>query len=227
MRRFALKIYFSVLIIAFNNIAYAQTDNIGHCYNSCPEGADDSNHLIVRPIYALSYNTITKSADWVAYKVSGAAIGIASSLSRDAVKDNYVEDTLAVEDFIDSESSNLVRSQYISLIDFAGTPFWRDVNYLTNSVARTLTLNQGAWYGLDWSIRNFVNRHGEVYVITGPIFDVEDNSLVLLTDTSHRVPNRFFKVIVNKSGHSAAFILAQSAAVLVHHCQMIATIDEI
>ena len=64
-------------------------------------------------------------------------------------------------------------------------------------------------------------------MVTGPIFDIEENSLVLLTDTPHRVPDRFFKVIVNHLGHSAAFILAQSAAVHVHHCEMIATIDEI
>ena len=64
-------------------------------------------------------------------------------------------------------------------------------------------------------------------MVTGPIFDIEENSLVLLTDTPHRVPDKFFKVIVNNLGHTAAFILAQSAAVHVHHCEMIATIDEI
>ena len=183
--RIVLKIYLSVVLIVFNSFAYGQAYKIGLCYNGCPEGAKDSNHLIVRPIYALSYNTNTKSADWVAYKVSGTSIGIASSLSRDAVQDNYVKDTLTSEDFFDSERVNLVRSHYVSLIDFAGTPFWRDVNYLTNNIARTLSLSQGAWYGLDWSIRNFVNRQGEVYVVTGPIFDVEENSLVLLTDTPH------------------------------------------
>jgi len=227
VNRIVLKFYFSVLLLTLANISYGQEYKIAHCYDGCPEGASDSNHLIMRPIYALSFNTTTKSADWVAYKVSGASIGIASSLSRDAVQDNYVKDTLAVEDFLDSERVDLIRSQYVSLIDFAGTPFWSDVNYLTNNIARTLSLSQGAWYGLDWSIRNFVNRLDEVYVITGPIFDVEDTSLALLTDTPHRVPDRFFKVIVNNLGQSAAFILAQSAAVHVHHCEMIASIDEI
>ena len=102
-----------------------------------------------------------------------------------------------------------MRSQYVSLVDFAGTPFWRDVNYLTNSVARTASLSQGAWYGLDWSIRNYVNRQGEVYIVTGPIFDTEDEDRVsglLQTDTPHRVPDKFFKVVVNNLGQSAAFI---------------------
>ena len=211
-------------------MAHGQTLKIAHCYDGCPVGAEDSNHLIVRPIYALSYDTITKSADWVAYKLSPGSIGIASSLSREAVHDDYVEDTLQEEDFLGLEDLDLERSQYVSLVDFAGTPFWSDVNYLTNSVARTRSLSQGAWYGLDWSIRNYVNRQGPVYVLTGPIFDTEDAEAVsaaLGIDTSHRVPDKFFKVVVNNLGQSAAFILPQSAAVHVHHCEMIASIEDI
>ena len=176
---------------------------VAHCYDGCPEGAEDSNHLIVRPTYALSYNTITKSADWVAYKLSPGSIGIASSLSRAAVRDDYVEDILQEVDFLGSEGLGLERSRYVSLVDFAGTPLWSDVNYLTNSVARTKSLSQGAWNGLDWLIRNNVNRQGPVFVLTGPIFDAEDAetiSAVLETDTPHRVPDKFFKVVVNNLG---------------------------
>ncbi len=225
-----MNIYIPFLLLALINMANGQILKIAHCYDGCPNGAEDSNHLILRPIYALSYNMKTKSADWVAYKLSPGSIGIASSLSREAVHDNYVEDTLKEEDFLGSEEPGLLRSQYVSLVDFAGTPFWRDVNYLTNSVARTASLSQGAWYGLDWSIRNYVNRQGEVYVVTGPIFDAEDEDRVselLQTDTSHRVPDKFFKVVVNNLGQSAAFILSQSAPVHVHHCEMIASIDDI
>ena len=46
---------------------YAQNFKIGHCYEGCPLGGSEQNHLIVRPIYALSYNTQTKSADWVSF----------------------------------------------------------------------------------------------------------------------------------------------------------------
>ena len=227
-----MNIYFPFLLLALINMANGQILKVAHCYDGCPNGAEDSNHLILRPIYALSYNMNTKSADWVAYKLSPGSIGIASSLSREAVYDNYVEDTLKEEDFLGSEELGLLRSQYVSIVDFAGTPFWRDVNYLTNSIARTASLSQGAWYGLDWSIRNYVNRQGEVYVVTGPIFDAEDEdedrvSELLQTDTAHRVPDKFFKVVVNNLGQSAAFILSQSAPVHVHHCEMIASIEDI
>ena len=222
-----VNILLSFLFLLVGNLSSAQSYKIGHCYNGCPQGTSEENHLIIRSIYALSYNTLTKSADWVSYKVSADSIGIASSLSRAAVRDGYVKATLTEEDFAKSEDIGLVRSQYASLVDFAGTPFWNEVNYLTNNIARTSSLSQGAWYGLDWSIRNLVNRQGEVYVLTGPIFDSNEEAMLLPITTPHRVPDRFFKVVVNKVGQSAAFILEQSAAVHVHHCEMIASIEEI
>ena len=122
------------LLISFGT--YAQNCKMGHCYKGCPLSGSEQSHLIVRPIYALSYNTQTKSADWVSYKVSPNSIGIASSLSRIPVSDQYVSDTLLEDDFVGSESVGLIRAQYVPLVDFAGTPYWNEVNYLTNLVSR-------------------------------------------------------------------------------------------
>ena len=144
--------------VLFNAAAVAQNYKIAHCYRGCPLGGSSENHLIIRPIYALSFNTTTKSADWVSYTVSPESIGIASSLSRAPIADEYVSETLKQEDFFNSEIQGLIRAQYVPLVDFAGSPYWNEVNYLTNTVARTSSLSQGAWYGLDWSIRNYVNR---------------------------------------------------------------------
>ncbi|HAJ76880.1 MAG TPA: hypothetical protein DCM64_10540 [Gammaproteobacteria bacterium] len=213
--------------ILFSTSGGAQDYRIAHCYQGCPLGADSDNQLIIRPIYALSYNTERKSADWVAYTVSAGSIGIASSLSRQVIADNFVSETLVAEDFADSESLGLVRSHYVPLVDFAATPYWEDVNYLTNSVARSSGLNQGAWYGLDWAIRNLVNRGGEVYVLTGPVYKPEPQVESLLTDTPHRVPDAFFKIVITATGLGAAFIFDQDSAVHVHHCEMRATIDEV
>ena len=51
--------------VLFNAAAVAQNYKIAHCYRGCPLGGSSENHLIIRPIYALSFNTTTKSADWV------------------------------------------------------------------------------------------------------------------------------------------------------------------
>ncbi|MDG2141030.1 MAG: DNA/RNA non-specific endonuclease [Gammaproteobacteria bacterium] len=221
------KILFCTIFLLISFGSLAQSYKIGHCYQGCPLGGSKQNHLIIRPIYALSYNTETKSADWVAYKVSSNSIGIASSLSRAAVNDQYVSDTLKVDDFIDSESVGLIRAQYVPLVDFAGTPYWNEVNYLTNIVARSSSLSQGAWYGLDWSIRNLVNRVGEVYVIAGPIYDLDSTLQNLITNNPHRVPDRFFKIVVDSNGAVAGFIMDQSAPIHLHHCEMGASLAEI
>lgn len=221
----------NILILALGlisaSIVKGQSYKIAHCYGGCPLGGSTDNHLIIRPIYALSYNTTTKSANWVSYKVSPESIGIASSLSRVPIPDEFVEDTLTAIDFSDAESLGFIRALYVPLVDFAGTPYWNEVNYLTNSVARTSSLSQGAWYGLDWSIRNLVNRKGAVHVITGPVFDTTGEGKSLFTSTSHRIPDSFFKIVITKDGDAAAFLMSQDSPVYLHHCQMQSSITQI
>ena len=217
----------TLISVQFNSAALAQNYKIAHCYRGCPLGGSSENHLIIRPIYALSFNTKTKSADWVSYTVSPESIGIASSLSRTPIADEYVSETLKQEDFFNSEIQGLIRAQYVPLVDFAGSPYWNEVNYLTNSVARTSSLSQGAWYGLDWSIRNYVNRRDEVYVITGPIFEEGSNLTLLRTNNPHRVPDAFFKIVITEEGKGAAFLMKQESPVYRHHCEMRSSIKEI
>ena len=90
-------------------------------------------------------------------------------------------------------------------------------------------MSQVTWYGLYRLIRNYVNREDEVHVITAPIFNIggaERLQALLRTDKSHQVPDKFFRVVVNNLGQSAALILSQSAAVHVHLCEMIVSIED-
>ena len=200
---------------------------IGHCLYGCPQGANSANHLILRPIYALSYNTTNKSADWVAYKISAGSIGIATSLSRRPQPDNYVAHTLSEADFASAEDAELLRAQFVALVDFAGTPYWDDVNYLTNAVARKRALNQGAWYGLEWSIRNLVNRGTNVFVLAGPVYKPTPQVSALRTRKSHRVPDAFFKIVITEQGQGSVFLFDQNTPVHVHHCELRSTLAEI
>ncbi len=213
------------ILLSLSPTTVGQVYRIQHCYMGCPVGADADNDLLLRSIYALSYNSELKTAEWAAYEVDSGAIGIASSLSRAPVLDFPAVDTLRAEDFLDD--GRYVRAQYVPLVSFAATPYWNEVNYLSNAVARSSSLSQGAWYGLDWAVRNLVNREGAVYVVAGPIFynDLEEKRLD--TVTPHRVPDAFFKVVVSTNGRAAAFVFPQETAVHVHHCEMLSTVEEI
>jgi endonuclease G len=217
----------AVLMVGFMSQSQAAQLRIAHCLYGCPVGSSSESHLILRPIYALSYNTHNKVADWAAYRVTSGSIGIASSLSRAAMIDDFVEETLSEADFINAEEHGLTRALLVPLVNFAGTPYWNEVNYLSNAVARSRNLSLGAWYGLEWSIRNLVNRESEVYILTGPIFRETPVAASLETQARHRVPDAFFKIVVSAENRATAFIFDQDLPVHVHHCDSRTTIDEI
>lgn len=223
-----LGIIAALAAVLCSGFAVAQTIENGHCYGGCPDGAGLNNHLIIRPAFTLSFNSEANSADWVAYTVSANSVGIASSLDRTVKVDNVVLDTLAQQDF--EGQSQLEMARYVPLVDFAGTPFWEDLNYSTNFAPRTAGLNQGAWYGLSWAIRNAVNRLGELYVVTGPIYEETVEPSILLTEKQHKVPSAFFKVVIDREGRQSVFVLPQATPVHVHHCNLesdMATIERL
>lgn len=207
--------------------SFGSSYRIELCYLGCPVGGSPDSEIILRPIYALAYNSRMKSADWVVYKVTADSIGIASSLSRSPIADNFIIDTLDAADFLDLEGTALVRSQYVPMVNFAGTPYWNDTNYLTNVVARSSNLNQGAWYGLDWAIRNLASREEAVFVVTGPVYSELPQVAQLRTEKPHRVPDAFFKIVVTESGLATAFLLNQQIAVHIHHCDLRVSIAEL
>jgi endonuclease G len=216
-----------MLMVVFEAGSQASEYRIEHCLRGCPQGVAANNHLILRPIYALSYNTSTRAADWAAYKVSAATIGIASSLSREPMADEFVAETLDASDFEGEDEDGLVLSRFVPLVNFAGTPYWNEVNFLTNIVARNSKLNQGAWYGLEWAIRNLANRENEVFIVTGPIYRDPQEVAQLHSNKPHRVPDAFFKIVMTQQGNWSAFLFNQNDPVYVHHCDLQTSVEQL
>ena len=206
--------------------AQAQIYRFGHCLFGCPEGSS-GNQTLVRSAYTLSYDEGRKSAVWAAYEVTSGSIGIASSLSRDLIEDDWVTEALTTADLTELADQDYVRSQHVPLISFAGTPYWPEVNFSSNTTVRSRSLSQGAWYGLDWSLRNLVNSEAAVYVYTGAIFDPEAEPRLLREGSGYRIPDKFFKIVLTEDGRAAAFLFSQETAVHVHHCDLRAGIEEI
>jgi len=193
---------------------------IVHCLAGCPLGASQNNDIVARPIYTLSFNHDTRVADWAAYVVTENSIGVATNLDRAPQIDPFVADTLNLEDYGNAAEELSLEAQYlVPLVSFAGTPYWRDVNYLTNRVPRNMELTRGAWYGLEWAIRNLANRGEPLYVVTGPLYDSQSDQLLLPTEKPHSVPNAFFKVIATADGSVTAFVFRQDLPFHIHHCE--------
>lgn len=68
-------------------------------------------------------------------------------------------------------------------------------------------LNRSAWRGLEAAVRNWACTEGELRIVTGPLFDRENQQL----KSGITIPNRYFKVILDETPPRKAigFILEQ------------------
>lgn len=220
-----LSLLLSVILMP---VSHGQTIRFAHCLAGCPTGASDTNDIIARAIYTLSFNNQTRVADWVSYIVTAGSIGVATNLSREPQADPFVRGTLNQGDYSDVIAEfNLERNYFAPIVSFAGTPYWSDTNYLTNMVPRNENLNRGAWYGLEWAVRNLANRTEALYVVTGPIYDSEKPQQFLATTKQHKVPSGFFKVIATTNGQMSVFSFDQDLPFHVHHCKQLASLEDV
>ncbi|MCH7747942.1 MAG: hypothetical protein IH939_07580 [Acidobacteria bacterium] len=72
-RRFVLAL--GVLVLAGLQAPSAQEGYSRHGLVGCPDGASDSNELVIRAIYVLSNTPEAKGADWVAFRITTETIG--------------------------------------------------------------------------------------------------------------------------------------------------------
>ena len=136
-----------------------------HCLHGCPIGAAETNDLVVREIYTLSSNDLTKFADWV-YQVTPETVG--SGESRVWRPDPWLDpaETLEPGDYTGAPAA--LRS------DAANRPRWRASRGRPTRPRRTscrtsprsARLNQSAWMVLPERL-DVSGRRGTSFCRTG------------------------------------------------------------
>ena len=224
----------------------AQTVHIAHCMAGCPvnDGGilPDDSELIVRQLFVASINSRTGLSDWQAYRVLADSVGVASLLPRAWYEDSLVSPNVASANVIDdgqqfvqalpidaeersyqlNEINILSEDQgrLVPMSSFAGTPYWSELNFLSNMAALPFELRAGSWSRLDQAINALANKTGEVFVVTGPIYDdrerVDDDALIN--------PSAYFKVISTRYAMSA-FIFSSDVQQHVNFCDQLSTME--
>ncbi len=191
-----------------------------HCLHGCPIGAPATNDVVVREIYTLSSNDLTKLADWVAYRVTREGIG--ESGDREWQRDPWLsaDETLAPNAYDGASSAlHVDRGHQAPLSSFSGTPHAADTNILSNITPQSSALNQGPWVRLEDRERELAKRLGvPVYVYTGPLFERMMRPLPA-GGTYQRVPSGYWKVVALGDGRATAFVFDQSAARRSAYCE--------
>lgn len=200
-----------------------------HCLYGCPVGAPATNDTVVREIYTLSANRLTKFADWVAYRVTPETIAKSKAV-RNWQADPWLDprETLSPDAYDGaSEALRIDRGHQAPLAAFSGTKTWSDTNILSNITPQASALNQGAWQRLEARENQLIkSSKAALYVLTGPLYERLMRPMPSAA-LRHRVPSGYWKVIATPTGQATAFIFDQNTPRLANYCDMRVPIEEV
>ena len=199
-----------------------------HCLDGCPAGAPGIDDIIVREIYTLASNDLTKLADWVAYRVTPDSIG--PSGERMWRADPWLDsnETLEPDDYRTANTALATdRGHQVPLASQSGTPFAGDTNLLSNITPQGAALNQGPWQRLEAAENRFVLADkSAIHVLTGPLYERVLPPLPG-ADERHRVPSAYWKVVRSLDGRLTAFIMDTRAAKALDFCITRVPLEEV
>lgn len=204
----------------------------------------DNSELVVRQLFVASINADTSIADWQAYRVLADSVGVASLLPRVWYEDSLVTRTagqveisgnadqisqpgLSEEEQRSYQLSELVvlsedEGRLVPMTSFAGTPYWSELNFLSNMAPLPHDLRVGSWSRLDQSINALADLVGEVFVVSGPLYESENG----FDDEGLPQPSAYFKVISTPSAASA-FVFESDVQQHIDYCAKISDIETV
>ena len=166
--------------------------------------------IVQHGAFVSSYNTETLIPDWVAYELTADETG--GSHSREGIDFRMDPDlkgcTQAMRE--DYSGSGWSKGHLMPAADAAfSSSTMSETFYFTNICPQNETLNAGDWQYLEKRVRNWANRYGIVWVVTGPI--VGENRYGTIGDRDVVVPDSFYKALLiqkkNGSYSAIAFVM--------------------
>ena len=212
----------AVLLIASS--VHAQDIVVTHCDGACPQYqssmAATRANVVIHHVYAAGLNGDTGLADWVSYRLTKDAVGVASLLPRVWQPDRLLEFS-GVEDVLEIGSSEL---RLAPMTSFANTPYWSDLNSLSNMVPMPRPLRLGPWLQLEQRLNELVMKREELQVISGPLFLISN---LTTTPTSTAIePAAYFKIVAQQNDF-IAFVLPKELGQFDSYCGHVADLDQL
>lgn len=151
--------------------------------------------IICRSGYQLAYNYDTKTPSWVMEHIRGDSVQSVYKRVDSFTTDPLVPDTNEAN-LNDYKNSGYARGHMAPAGDFRDPIEIRESFFLTNMVPQIQRCNNsGIWSDLERTVRNWAVKYGEVYVVTGPIYDPNEDPKYIGNNV--RIPDALFKTIWN------------------------------
>lgn len=157
--------------------------------------AYDSGEIVVsHPGFTLLYDEEHEQARWVAYHLTRDELyGTATR------KDNFRVDPsipTGSAELADYRGSGYDRGHLIPAGDLTWSEEAMSASFfLSNMSPQEGSFNRGIWSQLEATVRNFADKEGAVYVVTGPV--LTDGPYKTIGKNQVSVPNAYYKVILD------------------------------
>jgi endonuclease G len=200
-----MKKLLAITLLAFASIVSANdidTKCKQHVIYGAPVKAEGNNQYLCRTAYAVNYNYNTKVAFYAVEHIT-----IQNLTKNAARKDDFREDP------------EVPAQHRATLTDYTGMGFDRghvapaanmtfdakamsESFYLTNMMPQVPGNNRGIWKYLEENVRYWVQVKGEVYVITGTLFEGQPKMMNKVA-----IPSHIYKIAIDpKSGKQIAYL---------------------
>jgi len=142
---------------------------LGNPSNAVPNVASIDNYLMVKPQFVLSYNSKTKTANWVSWQLNRSWMGTADR------QDNFRPDDALPAAWYkvrpnDYTGSGYDRGHIAPSAERTRNETDNSSTFLmTNMIPQVPELNRGVWGDLEEYCRELVQQGKELYIIAGPL----------------------------------------------------------
>jgi endonuclease G len=192
---------------SFQNFAVAKIETVlglplNANSNLAFKNPETSNPEIVlsRDQYIISYNKITRTPNYVAWKLDASQIGSSgrsNNFAMDEELDHYLVQTINKHavDSVDYKGSCYDRGHQVPSADRTDSVSDNEQTFLmSNMIPQTAYLNRVIWEHLEQYSRDLVQKQGKkLFILAGPIYDKAMGAIG--PDKDIQVPSKNFKVI--------------------------------
>ncbi|MFY0627381.1 MAG: DNA/RNA non-specific endonuclease [Reichenbachiella sp.] len=167
----------------------------------------NNDAIVEHSFFALRYNEKKEQADWVAYKLIGSNLENAKYKRRDNFREDPKVQTKSAHPN-DYKGSGYDRGHLAPAADFTWNKDGLDESfYMSNMSPQLPGFNRGIWKRLEEKTREFAKSNGEIFIVTGPIFDAKSEKI---GKNKVAIPDRYYKAIIELTGKETkgiAFVL--------------------
>ncbi len=192
-------------------------------YNGAPIPSKEGKFLC-RTGYSLHYNYSTWTPSYVQEYLTIQNFTGTATRTNDFREDTEIpiKYRAKLKDY--KELSNIYDRGHMAAAEnhVNSTDEMRQTFFLSNMAPQNSGLNRGMWKSIEMRVAKWVKQYGELYVITGPIYDQN------MQGGSLKIPDKFFKIVIDPNKNRTITFIVPNRKIEKSDFQLlISTVDEV